>query len=120
MSVKDLVMRYDEQVVLNGIDFEVRPGEVVVILGGSGSGKSTLLRAMLSLHPPVRGSVNVLGVDMVNAPDQDLEALISVDVQGWVNELPQVREHLARFGGKLPAEIENEMSALEERLKPAV
>lgn len=67
IEVKDLVCRYDEQVVLNGIDLTVNQGEVVVIVGGSGSGKSTLLKAMLGILEPVSGSVQVLGLDMQQA-----------------------------------------------------
>jgi phospholipid/cholesterol/gamma-HCH transport system ATP-binding protein len=69
IEVKDLVVRYDEQVVLNGVSMSVRRGEVVVIMGGSGSGKSTLLKCLLGVVTPVSGSVRVFGVDMVNADE---------------------------------------------------
>ncbi len=69
VEVKDLVVRYDEQVVLNGIDMTVKRGEVMVILGGSGSGKSTLLKCLLGSVKPVSGTIRVLGVDMINASD---------------------------------------------------
>ena len=48
--------------VLRGIDLEVAPGEVVVIIGPSGSGKSTLLRCVCLLEPIQRGEVEVEGV----------------------------------------------------------
>ena len=67
VRVRDLVVRYDEQVVLNGISLDVHRGEVVAILGGSGSGKSTLLKCMLGVVEPVSGSVEIFGVDMNNA-----------------------------------------------------
>ena len=73
VEVKDLVVRYDEQVVLNGIDLTVEPGEVTCIIGGSGSGKSTLLKCLLGILQPVGGSVKVLGVDMVNASPRAIE-----------------------------------------------
>ncbi len=65
IEVKDLVVRYDEQVVLNGVSMSVHRGEVMVILGGSGSAKSTLPKCLLGIPKPVPGSVTVLGVDMV-------------------------------------------------------
>ncbi len=68
VEVRDLVVRYDEQVVLNGVSLSVRRGEVAVILGGSGSGKSTLLKCLLGILTPVSGEVRVLGVDMLRAP----------------------------------------------------
>lgn len=67
VEVKDLVVRYDEQVILNGISLTLQRGEVLAIIGGSGSGKSTLMKCMLGILRPVSGSVRVLGVDMVNA-----------------------------------------------------
>jgi ABC-type polar amino acid transport system ATPase subunit len=48
--------------VLNGIDLEVEPGEVVVIFGRSGSGKSTLLRCVNWLEEPTAGVVEVDGI----------------------------------------------------------
>lgn len=68
VEVRDLVVRYEEQVVLNGVSLSVRRGEVAVILGGSGSGKSTLLKCLLGILTPVSGEVRVLGVDMLRAP----------------------------------------------------
>lgn len=73
VEVKDLVVRYDEQVVLNGIDVTVNRGEVLCIIGGSGSGKSTLLKCMLGILRPTSGSVRVLGTDMVNAEQRQIE-----------------------------------------------
>jgi phospholipid/cholesterol/gamma-HCH transport system ATP-binding protein len=75
IEVKDLVVRYDEQVVLNGVSMKVHRGEVMVILGGSGSGKSTLLKCLLGILKPVSGSVHVLGTDMVNTTDQEREGV---------------------------------------------
>ncbi|HIB5029071.1 TPA: ATP-binding cassette domain-containing protein, partial [Klebsiella pneumoniae] len=42
--IRGLHKRYGDNVVLNGIDFDVLPGQVIVIIGPSGSGKSTFLR----------------------------------------------------------------------------
>ncbi len=73
VEVRDLVVRYDEQVILNGVSMTVHRGEVMIILGGSGSGKSTLLKCLLGILKPVSGSVKVLGVDMVNAPQREID-----------------------------------------------
>lgn len=50
--------------VLNGIDLDVNPGEVVTILGPSGSGKSTLLRCINFLEQPTAGTITVDGVSI--------------------------------------------------------
>jgi len=55
--VEDLEVAYGDRVVLEGINFSVRPGEVFVILGGSGSGKTTLLRIINQITAPDEGSI---------------------------------------------------------------
>jgi NitT/TauT family transport system ATP-binding protein len=54
-----------ERLILQGIDFAVRKGEVVVVLGPSGCGKSTLLRVLIGLIPPSRGEVTQHGKPLV-------------------------------------------------------
>jgi phospholipid/cholesterol/gamma-HCH transport system ATP-binding protein len=75
VQVEDLVVRYDEQVVLNGVSLTVHRGEVMALIGGSGSGKSTLLKAMLGILKPVSGRVRVLGVDVLTASEEEMEGL---------------------------------------------
>ncbi len=60
--------------VLRGIDFSVRPREVVCVIGPSGSGKSTLLRCINMLEQPQEGSVVVHGEEL-NDPDCDIDAV---------------------------------------------
>jgi phospholipid/cholesterol/gamma-HCH transport system ATP-binding protein len=68
IEVSDLVTEYGDRRVLNAISFDVRQGEILVIMGGSGSGKSTLMNTLLGLLRPTSGSVKVLGVDIHRAP----------------------------------------------------
>lgn len=56
--------------ILSGIDFEVREGETLVIMGGSGCGKSTLLRTLIGLLPPDHGSVSIFGEDIAAASEE--------------------------------------------------
>ena len=64
-----LTFRGDRTVqALDGVSLEVRPGEVVALIGPNGCGKSTLLRVLSGLIPPDRGSVTVDG-DPVTGPD---------------------------------------------------
>jgi phosphoenolpyruvate carboxykinase (GTP) len=62
---------------------------------------------------PAPGALNVEGLDL--APEA-LEELLAVDVEQVREEMPQVHEHLGRFGEHLPAAIKSQLDALEQRL----
>ena len=68
IRVRDLSVGYGRTVILSGLEFEIRRGEVFVILGGSGCGKSTLLKNMIDLYQPLAGEIEVLGRSFVGAP----------------------------------------------------
>ena len=59
--VRGLRKSFDGQEVLKGIDFEVKPGEIFVIMGPSGSGKSVLLKHLIGLEPPDAGEILING-----------------------------------------------------------
>ncbi len=61
LSVKGLVGHYGENLALNGIDLEVRAGEVVCLLGRNGAGKTTTLRAVVGLLEKRCGSIEIHG-----------------------------------------------------------
>ena len=64
IQVRDLVARYGEETILEGISFDVFKGEIFVILGGSGCGKSTLLKHLVGLHRPYAGQIIIDGDDI--------------------------------------------------------
>jgi phospholipid/cholesterol/gamma-HCH transport system ATP-binding protein len=72
ISIRGVVNRFGTQVVHDGVDLDVYPGEVVGIVGGSGSGKSVLLRTMLGLQRPRAGSVSMEGMDITTMSDVEL------------------------------------------------
>jgi phospholipid/cholesterol/gamma-HCH transport system ATP-binding protein len=65
--VRNLDCGYDQKAVLRGLNFEVREGEIFVIMGESGCGKSTLLKHLIGLNPPLAGEVVFLGRDFSRA-----------------------------------------------------
>ena len=75
IEVRGIVNRFGRQVVHDGLDAEIRAGEVFGIVGGSGSGKSVLLRTMLGLQKPVSGSVRIEGAEITGRPDRELLAV---------------------------------------------
>ena len=71
IEVKDLRKAFGDQQVLNGINTEIRQGEVVVIIGPSGCGKSTFLRSLNCLETPNSGSIIFEGKE-ITTPDTDV------------------------------------------------
>ena len=69
IRVRGLVNRFGKQVVHDGLDLEVRRGEILGVVGGSGSGKSVLMRSIIGLRRPDEGEVEVLGIDALNATE---------------------------------------------------
>ena len=67
IEVKDLVVRYGEQVAVNGVSFTVGRGEHLTLLGPSGCGKTTTLRAIAGLEQPSAGSITIDGQAMYDA-----------------------------------------------------
>jgi phospholipid/cholesterol/gamma-HCH transport system ATP-binding protein len=63
VKVADLSKKYGDAAVLKNVTFDVRPGEIFVIMGPSGSGKSVLLRHIAGLDSPTSGTVTVDGKD---------------------------------------------------------
>jgi len=76
IRVVGLKAGYDDFVLLDNVSFDVRRGEVFVILGGSGCGKSTLLKHMIGLYEPMAGNVYIDGDDIVTAQGEELHRIL--------------------------------------------
>jgi phosphoenolpyruvate carboxykinase (GTP) len=77
-------------------------------------GKAEAVETPIGLVPPVgEGGVDIDGLDVTAAT---MQTLLEVDVEGWCEQLPQMREHYALFGDKLPQELQDELDALVTRL----
>ena len=63
ITAEGVAMRFASRTIFKDVSFEVRRGEVFVILGGSGCGKSTLLKLLIGLMPPSKGEIRVLEGD---------------------------------------------------------
>jgi phospholipid/cholesterol/gamma-HCH transport system ATP-binding protein len=75
IQIRDLWTQFDDFIVHQDLNLEVRQGEIVSLVGGSGSGKTTLLRQMLGLEKPTRGSVKVFGEDISHADSMRMRQL---------------------------------------------
>ncbi len=67
LSLRGVTRSYGEVRALDGLDLEIRPGEIVALLGPNGAGKSTAMEMMVGLATPSSGTVQVLGTDPTTA-----------------------------------------------------
>jgi len=99
IRIKDLVSKFGDNVVHDGLSLDVRKGEILGLVGGSGAGKSVLLNTIIGLRTPDGGSVEVLGVDLQRATDRqraDVESRWGVLFQsGALFSALTVRENVA-------------------------
>lgn len=71
IRVRDLVVGFGERNIIDGMDMDVRKGEILGVVGPSGTGKSVSLRAIIGLTPKRAGTVEVFGVDLDQANDKE-------------------------------------------------
>ncbi len=70
IEIRDLTMMYGKRVIMRDLSFDVRRGEIFVVMGGSGSGKSTLLKHLIGLKRPAEGTILFEGEDFGAADDE--------------------------------------------------
>jgi phospholipid/cholesterol/gamma-HCH transport system ATP-binding protein len=75
ITARGIVNRFGKQVVHDGLDMEVREGEVFGVVGGSGSGKTVLLHTILGLHRPNAGQVTLHGRDITALTETELKTV---------------------------------------------
>src|SRR6516162_9295884 len=109
VEVRGLRKSFNYNEVLKGVDFEVKPGEIFVLMGPSGSGKSVLLRHVIGLEEPEAGEILING-ESIQAPEvMDRYKLAMVFQSGALLNSLTVGEnvglYLAEHGLKPPEEI---------------
>jgi len=75
LEVRDLHAWYGESHILHGVDFEVRPGEVVTLLGRNGAGKTTILKTVMGMVPRRQGSIRFEGHELTLLPSNRIARL---------------------------------------------
>jgi phospholipid/cholesterol/gamma-HCH transport system ATP-binding protein len=77
IELRNVHKAFGKQIVLNGVDFQVREGETVALLGPSGTGKSVLLKHIIGLIKPDVGEIFVDGKDVCRLKRKELSSLRS-------------------------------------------
>jgi branched-chain amino acid transport system ATP-binding protein len=75
LAVRDLHAWYGESHILHGVAFDVRPGEVVTLLGRNGAGKTTTLKSIMGMVGRRRGSVSFEGHELIARPSNHIARL---------------------------------------------
>lgn len=107
LAVRDLHFAHASQPAtaagaLNGISFDVRPGETLAILGPSGSGKSTLMQLLLRLYDYTSGSIQLDGRELASLPRAWVRAQIGVVMQEPFLFSKTLRDNLRLGRGDAP------------------
>lgn len=121
IRVKGLRTAFGDTVVHDGLNLEVRTGEILGVVGSSGSGKSVLLNTMLGLRPPDGGAIEIFGQDIADPDNQDaIERRIGVMFQqGALFSALTVAENVEapfREHTDLPGHITRDLAALKLQL----
>jgi phospholipid/cholesterol/gamma-HCH transport system ATP-binding protein len=120
ISIRGLRTQFGSHVIHDGLDLDVRRGEVLGVVGGSGTGKSVLLRTIIGLNRPAAGTIEVFGANLAAMPSaeraayerrwgvlfQDGALFSSLTVAQNI-QVP-LREHL-----KLPQALMDEIAAMK-------
>lgn len=120
IAVRGLVTHFGSQTVHNGLDFDIRRGEIIGVVGPSGTGKSVLLREIIGLQRPAAGHIHVFGENMMDLSEKEkdyLERRWGVLFQeGALFSTLSLRENVAlpmREHTKLPSTLIEELSDLK-------
>jgi phospholipid/cholesterol/gamma-HCH transport system ATP-binding protein len=123
VSVRGLVNRFDSQVVHDGLDMDVYPGEIFGIVGGSGAGKTVLLRSILGLRKPNAGTVHIEGQDITRMSEEELLAVkrsygVAFQQGGLFSSLSVTQNTQLPLNEyrRLPADVLAELALLKIRL----
>ena len=89
LHVEGLEAWYGESHILHGVDFEIRPGELVTLLGRNGAGKTTTLRSLMGMVPRREGSVVLDGHETIRLPPHRIARLRHGALPGGARHLRQ-------------------------------
>lgn len=103
---------------VNDASFEIRDGEIFVIMGLSGSGKSTLVRTLNRLHEPTSGSIEINGVDIGSLSAKDLRALRSEQISMVFQHFALLPHDTVRDNAAFGLSVRKDVTK-EERLERA-
>jgi len=119
LDVADLGAGYGRSEVLRGVSLEVRPGEIVALIGANGSGKTTLLKTLAGILPAWRGRIRYAGeaVERLTPPERVRRGLVLVPEGRGILQRMTVRENLlmGAYGRRDTGGVAAEAAAVARR-----
>ncbi len=103
-----------DRMVLDGLELEIQPGEVVAVVGRNGAGKTTMLKLLAGLQLPTKGRITVNGADLVDLDIDAWRRCISAVFQDFVHYPLTVRENIALGAPETPPDDGAILAAAEE------
>jgi ABC-2 type transport system ATP-binding protein len=102
ISIKNMSKNYDSVNVINGLNWQVMPGEIVALLGKNGAGKSTLLECIMNILQFQSGELKLWGYSWDDLPQEKRVkiAYVSQEIQGF--EWMRVKDFVDYLGGFFP------------------
>lgn len=88
IKVEDLEVRYGNYVALQEVSFRLPHPSILAVIGPNGAGKTTLLKSLIGLIKPVKGKINIFGIDAIHDPESVRKII------GYVPQRERVAEHI--------------------------
>jgi ABC-2 type transport system ATP-binding protein len=98
IEVRGLRKAYGRQIVLDGLDLRVLPGEVFALLGPNGAGKTTTINVLTTLTKPDAGSAAVAGIDVLRDPEKVTQRISLTGQSAAVDDVLTGVENLVMLG----------------------
>lgn len=122
LKTADLCAGYGKRVVISGVSFEVKAGQIVTLIGPNGSGKSTVLKTITGQLSRLGGSISVLGKDLCDIPAAEAALHVSMVMTERIHpEYMTCRDVIATgrypYTGKLGILGEADWRAVEDAIK---
>ena len=86
LSVRGMIKRYGEATVLDGVDFDLSPGEILGIIGPNGAGKTTLMECLVGLLPADGGEVSLDGTPLPAARRREAMFYLPDGIAPWSDQ----------------------------------
>jgi ATP-binding cassette, subfamily B, multidrug efflux pump len=96
----------DDDYVIKGLDFTIKPGEKIALVGPTGAGKSTIIRLLCRLYEPTKGHIFVDGIDIRELPQSELRRYMAVILQDGFLFAGDVKSNISLGDGYTIDEIQ--------------